>query len=408
LAHSRRRIQFEGGGFAAGERRKIRAIRGNRIAMIFQEPMTSLNPVHTVGRQVAEPLALHKHLAQRDALEQCVSLLAAVNIAEPRLRAGAYPHQFSGGMRQRVMIAMGMGCVPDVIIADEPTTALDVTIQAQLLELLQAQVANHNTALLLITHNLGIVARYAHRVNVMYAGRVVESAHADELYACPKHPYTIGLLRSVPRLDQPMAEASTDRGQPPDRCTAEQLRSHPRCLARPMSREAPPLRRSLPTTPSRAGSMSMHDGHDEALVEIRDWKSTFPSWRACCGESVGAVRAVDGVTLDIRRGETGLVGESAAASQRCSAPSCNDPNRPLAGSVRGQDDHTHRGDAAAAAAKMQMIFGSVQFAEPAHERRNCRADVGARTGDPQRVAREGRGAVPPGAPRSRHDQSLPA
>ena len=239
-------IQFEGEDLRQASEEKIRAIRGNRIAMIFQEPMTSLNPVHTVGRQVAEPLALHKHLAQRDALEQCVSLLAAVNIAEPRLRAGAYPHQFSGGMRQRVMIAMGMGCVPDVIIADEPTTALDVTIQAQLLELLQAQVANHNTALLLITHNLGIVARYAHRVNVMYAGRVVESAHADELYACPKHPYTIGLLRSVPRLDRPMAESLQPiEGQPPDPLHLPSgCAFHPRCpfALDQCRREAPPLR----------------------------------------------------------------------------------------------------------------------------------------------------------------------
>ena len=239
-------IQFEGEDLRQASEEKIRAIRGNRIAMIFQEPMTSLNPVHTVGRQVAEPLALHKHLAQRDALEQCVSLLAAVDIAEPRLRADAYPHQFSGGMRQRVMIAMGMGCVPDVIIADEPTTALDVTIQAQLLELLQAQVANHNTALLLITHNLGIVARYAHRVNVMYAGRVVESAHADELYACPKHPYTIGLLRSVPRLDRPMAESLQPiEGQPPDPLHLPSgCAFHPRCpfALDQCRREAPPLR----------------------------------------------------------------------------------------------------------------------------------------------------------------------
>jgi oligopeptide transport system ATP-binding protein len=239
-------IRFDGEDLRQASEEKIRAIRGNRIAMIFQEPMTSLNPVHTVGHQVAEPLALHMHLAPGDALEQGVRLLASVNIAEPRLRAGAYPHQFSGGMRQRVMIAMGMGCVPDVIIADEPTTALDVTIQAQLLELLQAQVANHNTALLLITHNLGIVARYAHRVSVMYAGRVVESAGADELYANPKHPYTIGLLRSVPRLDRPLGEKLQPiEGQPPDPL---QLPSgcafHPRCpfVLDKCRREAPPLR----------------------------------------------------------------------------------------------------------------------------------------------------------------------
>ncbi len=239
-------IWFDGEDLRQASEEKIRSIRGNRIAMIFQEPMTSLNPVHTVGRQVAEPLALHKHLARRDAQEQCVTLLASVNIAEPRLRAGAYPHQFSGGMRQRVMIAMGMGCVPDVIIADEPTTALDVTIQAQLLELLQAQVANHNTALLLITHNLGIVARYAHRVNVMYAGRIVESADADELYAHPKHPYTIGLLRSVPRLDRPMAEKLRPiEGQPPDPLHLPSgCAFHPRCpfVLDKCRREAPPLR----------------------------------------------------------------------------------------------------------------------------------------------------------------------
>ncbi len=239
-------IRFLGEDLRQASEETIRAIRGNRIAMIFQEPMTSLNPVHTIGHQVAEPLALHKHLAVGDALEQCVTLLASVNIAEPRLRAGAYPHQFSGGMRQRVMIAMGMGCVPDVIIADEPTTALDVTIQAQLLELLQAQVANHNTALLLITHNLGIVARYAHRVNVMYAGRIVQSADADELYACPKHPYTIGLLRSVPRLDRPMAEKLRPiEGQPPDPLHLPSgCAFHPRCpfVLDKCRREAPPLR----------------------------------------------------------------------------------------------------------------------------------------------------------------------
>lgn len=239
-------IWFDGEDLRQASEEKIRAIRGNRIAMIFQEPMTSLNPVHTVGRQVAEPLALHKHLASEEALEQCVSLLASVDIAEPRLRAGAYSHQFSGGMRQRVMIAMGMGCVPDVIIADEPTTALDVTIQAQLLELLQAQVANHNTALLLITHNLGIVARYAHRVNVMYAGRIVETDSADEIYARPKHPYTIGLLRSVPRLDRPMAEKLQPiEGQPPDPLHLPSgCAFHPRCpfVLDKCRREAPPLR----------------------------------------------------------------------------------------------------------------------------------------------------------------------
>ncbi len=167
-------ILFDGRDVLKIAENEMRALRGDRIAMIFQEPMTSLNPVHRIGRQVAEPLALHKKIGAVAAFERSIDLLASVNIADPRRRAAAYPHQFSGGMRQRVMIAMAMGCAPDLIIADEPTTALDVTIQAQLLDLLSAQVRQHHTALLLITHNLGIVARYADRVHVMYAGRIVE------------------------------------------------------------------------------------------------------------------------------------------------------------------------------------------------------------------------------------------
>lgn len=224
-------ILFEGRDVLKLGEHDMRELRGNRIAMIFQEPMTSLNPVHRIGRQVAEPLALHKKIGVAAARERSIDLLASVNIADPRRRASAYPHQFSGGMRQRVMIAMAMGCVPDLVIADEPTTALDVTIQAQLLDLLSAQVERHRTALLLITHNLGVVARYAHRVYVMYAGRIVESASADALYARPRHPYTIGLLRSVPRLDRPIAKKLVPiEGQPPDPLHVPSgCVFHPRC-----------------------------------------------------------------------------------------------------------------------------------------------------------------------------------
>jgi oligopeptide/dipeptide ABC transporter ATP-binding protein len=223
----------------------IRDIRGNRIAMIFQEPMTSLNPVYTIGRQLGEPLELHRDLTGASLLTKCLALLESVSIPEPRQRLESYPHQFSGGMRQRMMIAMGMSCDPDIVIADEPTTALDVTIQAQLLELLQLQVASHRTALLLITHNLGVVARYADRVNVMYAGRIVESASADDIYAAPRHPYTRGLLRSVPRLDQPAAERLAPiEGQPPNPLDLPNgCAFHPRCpFAIDRCRiEAPPL-----------------------------------------------------------------------------------------------------------------------------------------------------------------------
>ena len=223
----------------------IRDIRGNRIAMIFKEPMTSLNPVYTIGRQLGEPLELHRKLSGGTLLAKCVALLESVSIPEPQQRLENYPHQFSGGMRQRMMIAMGMSCNPDLVIADEPTTGLDVTIQAQLLELLQQQVTSHRTALLLITHNLCVVARYADRVNVMYAGRIVESASADTVFGAPRHPYTIGLLRSVPRLDKPTsAKLVPIEGQPPNPLYLPTgCAFHPRCpFAIDRCRlEAPPL-----------------------------------------------------------------------------------------------------------------------------------------------------------------------
>jgi len=224
-------IRFRDRDLLRASEAEIREVRGNRIAMIFQEPMTSLNPVYTVGRQLGESLELHKNLGGQSLLEKCVELLESVNIPDPRRRLENYPHQLSGGMRQRLMIAMSMSCDPDIVIADEPTTALDVTIQAQLLDLLQTQVSRNHAALLLITHNLGVVARYANRVNVMYAGRIVESAPADDIYAAPRHPYTIGLLRSVPRLDRPAREKLAPiEGQPPDALNLPSgCAFHPRC-----------------------------------------------------------------------------------------------------------------------------------------------------------------------------------
>ena len=239
-------VSFRGRDLLTASEEELREVRGNRIAMIFQEPMTSLNPVLSIGHQLGEPLAVHRGLDGAPLLQQCVALLEQVSIPEPARRLADYPHRFSGGMRQRVMIAMGMSCQPDIIIADEPTTALDVTIQAQLLELLRRQVEQHGTALILITHNLGIVARYADRVNVMYAGRIVESADADQLYAEPRHPYTVGLLQSVPRLDQPeTARLRPIPGQPPDALNRPVgCAFHPRCpLATAQCRaEVPPLR----------------------------------------------------------------------------------------------------------------------------------------------------------------------
>ena len=196
---------------------EMQQVRGREIAMVFQEPMTSLNPVLTIGRQLTEGLEIHMAMKGEAARARAIELLGMVGIPDPARRLGQYPHHFSGGMRQRMMIAMALACNPSLILADEPTTALDVTIQAQILELMRDLSRRLGVAMLIITHNLGVVARYADRVNVMYAGRIIESASAAELYANPRHPYTLGLLRSVPRLDEPKrARLDPIVGQPPD------------------------------------------------------------------------------------------------------------------------------------------------------------------------------------------------
>ena len=196
---------------------EMRRVRGREIGMIFQEPMTSLNPVLTIERQLTEGLEIHLGMSRDDAKARAVELLGMVGIPDPARRLRQYPHQFSGGMRQRMMIAMALACDPKLVLADEPTTALDVTIQAQILELMKDLARRLGVAMLIITHNLGVVARYADRVNVMYAGRIIERGTARELYGRPRHPYTLGLLRSVPRLDEPRrARLAPIEGQPPD------------------------------------------------------------------------------------------------------------------------------------------------------------------------------------------------
>jgi oligopeptide/dipeptide ABC transporter ATP-binding protein len=195
-------IRFGGENLLAATEDRMREIRGDDIAMIFQDPMTSLNPVYTVGEQIAEALRLHRKLNRRRAREAAVEAMREVSIPDPARRADDYPHQLSGGMRQRVMIAMALACDPRLLIADEPTTALDVTIQAQILELIDELRRTRNLAVLLITHDLGVVAEVADRVAVMYTGRIVEESPVEELFARPKHPYTEGLLRSVPKLTE--------------------------------------------------------------------------------------------------------------------------------------------------------------------------------------------------------------
>jgi len=210
-------VLFKGHDLLALDEEAMRRVRGREIAMVFQEPMTSLNPVLTVGRQLTETLEIHLGMSAAQARQRVIDLLAMVGLPDPTQRLLQYPHQFSGGMRQRIMIAMALACEPALILADEPTTALDVTVQAQILELLQDISRRLGVAVVLITHNLGIVARYAARVNVMYAGKIVEQGGVRAIYAHPRHPYTLGLLRSVPRLDEPRKlKLQPIEGQPPD------------------------------------------------------------------------------------------------------------------------------------------------------------------------------------------------
>ena len=210
-------IRFMGRDLLSLDEGEIREIRGRDIGMVFQEPMTSLNPVLSVGVQLTETILRHWDVTPAAAGERGLDLLRMVGISEPERRLRQFPHHLSGGMRQRVMIALALSCEPKLIIADEPTTALDVTIQAQILELMKDLTKRLGVALIVITHNLGVVARYADRVNVMYAGRIIESGSARQIYHHPRHPYTLGLLASVPRLDQPRGTRLVPiEGQPPD------------------------------------------------------------------------------------------------------------------------------------------------------------------------------------------------
>jgi oligopeptide/dipeptide ABC transporter ATP-binding protein len=240
---TRGEVWFDGRDLMKLPEDEMRKVRGGDIGMVFQEPMTSLNPVLTIERQITETLEEHRDSSPEAAHARAAEMLRLVGIADPERRLRQYPHQLSGGMRQRVMIAIALACEPKLISADEPTTALDVTIQAQILELMQSLTKRLGVALIIITHNLGVVARYADRVNVMYAGRIVESGSAMALYHNPRHPYTIALLRSVPRLDRPrQARLDPIEGSPPDL-----TRLDPGCSFRPRCRfaiarcaEAPP------------------------------------------------------------------------------------------------------------------------------------------------------------------------
>jgi oligopeptide/dipeptide ABC transporter ATP-binding protein len=239
-------VMFKGRDLLTLDEEGMRRVRGREIAMIFQEPMTSLNPVLSVGRQLTEGLEIHLGKTPEQSRVRAGELLAMVGIPDPERRLPQYPHQFSGGMRQRMMIAMALACEPSLVLADEPTTALDVTIQAQILELMKDLSRRLGVAMLMITHNLGVVARYADRVNVMYAGKIIERGTAREIYGTPRHPYSLGLLRSVPRLDEPRrSRLAPIDGQPPDLTRLPPGCSFgPRCTFRVerCTVERPPLR----------------------------------------------------------------------------------------------------------------------------------------------------------------------
>ena len=315
---------------------EMRAVRGHEISMIFQEPMTSLNPVLPIGMQIMEPLLIHLKMSEQDAQARALELMQQVGITDGERRLSQYPHQLSGGMRQRVMIAIGLACKPKLIIADEPTTALDVTIQAQILELMKNLSRELGIALIIITHNLGIVARYADRVNVMYAANIIEKGTADDIFLKPAHPYTNGLMHSVPRLDEPRGtKLQTIEGLPPDlRMPPQGCRFAPRCPHRlekceqPISlidlgkgHEARCHRVDEISTgklkvefPSGGASGAQSQIGSTPILEVKGLKKYFGVKAAGAGffsSEMATVRAVDDVSFSIAQGETlGLVGES--------------------------------------------------------------------------------------------------
>src|SRR5437867_4045448 len=361
-------IVFDGEDLLAKSPEEMRRLRGSRIAMILQDPMASLNPAMTVGEQIAETLSLHRGLRGRALDERVVELLRQVRISDPERRVHAYPHQMSGGIRQRVAGAIAISCQPSLLIADEPTTSLDVTIQAQYLRLLKELQRETNLALVFVTHDLGIVAKLCDRVAVMYAGRIVETGRTRDLFNRPRHPYTIGLLDCLPARRRGREPLTAIEGQPPDLAhTPPGCSFAPRCpLAEPRCEVTrPPLDAIEPdhlvaclragetaagvrpraSAPAASAAPRAEAAVGEVVLEARRLTKHFPLARgALLGRTVGTVKAVDGVDFVLRRGETlGLVGES-GCGKTTTARLVLCLERPTAGGIlfRGRDAHPLR------------------------------------------------------------------
>ena len=329
-------VELDGRDLASMDREALRRVRGREIAMVFQDPQTSLNPVFPIGRQITDILRAHLPIGEAEAKARALEVLDMVRIPEARRRFGNYPHEFSGGMRQRVMIAMALALRPRFIIADEPTTALDVTMQAQVLELLHELKQEVNVGLVLITHDLGVVARSADRVVVMYGGRIVERGTVQAIFRDPQHPYTLALMRSMPRIDTPRGQRlQSIGGSPPNLARIPPgCAFHPRCAiarGREVCRTAVPalapvatvrdhlaachfseeVRSAAETPPEVAATHALPVAESAPLLEVRDLRTHFPVGGLQLPWRKQVVRAVDGVSFTIRAGETvGLVGES--------------------------------------------------------------------------------------------------
>ena len=402
-------ILFEGRDLLTLSEEEMREKRGRDISMIFQEPMTSLNPVLSIGQQVTEPLLIHMKMTDAQATTRALELLQLVGITDGARRLEQYPHHLSGGMRQRVMIAIGLACNPKLIIADEPTTALDVTIQAQILELMKDLSRRLGIALIVITHNLGIVARYADRVNVMYAARIIEQGSADHIFLQPAHPYAIGLMRSIPRLDLPRGtKLETIEGLPPDlRSPPAGCRFAPRCPYRLDACVAQDVRLAeiapghmsaciraseiragtLVPPPSRIVTAELESSQQngEPLLVVDHLKKYFTVKAAGAGflsSATASVKAVDDVSIHVMAGETlGLVGESGCGKTTVGR-SVLRLDDPTSGTIRfaGADiTHANHADMRGVRRKIQVIF------QDPYSSLNPRMTIGQIIGEPMRV-----------------------